>query len=100
MRDHLRGALLRRQIAYLTAVLSADEQVSPKSERLASWRSEIAAQGYLDGDLNNVFATETTWLEKSGCAPDKLLKELVSQLPAAEQLEDEHRIEVARRATG
>jgi hypothetical protein len=102
MPDHKRAALLRRQIAYVTAVISADEELTPTSKQLMAWRSEIAAQGFADdeAEANDVLRTDAAWLAKSENSPQDLLDELKSELPKAEQLEEEHRIEVARGATG
>lgn len=98
MRPHLKAAQLRRQIAYLNAVLGADGELAPQSKRLQTWRSEISAQGYAADEVSVMFGIEARWFKGLGRAPVELLHELAAELPKAQQLEEEHRIEVARRA--
>ncbi len=100
MHRHQRAAELRRRVAYLAAAHSADEALTPQSERLRDWRAELEAQGFVADEVNDVFLDEERWLKKSGRTPDDLLMELASELPQAQQREEEHHIEVVRRATG
>ncbi len=100
MRTHRRAAELRRQIAYLTALLGADEALTPQSKRLQAWRSELETQGYEAHDIPEMLRIENKWFTATERAPDELLEGLKSELPEAEQREEEERIELARLATG
>lgn len=89
---------LRRRIAFLSAVVGADELLTAQSERLQAWRLELEVQGFGPDDVEEVLKAEQSWLRKASSSPEKLLEDLRRELPRAEQQEEEDRIELARAA--
>ncbi len=89
---------LRRRIAFLSAVVGANEALTAQSERLQAWRLELEVQGFGPDDVEDVLKAERSWLRKASSSPEKLLEDLRRALPRAEQQEEEDRIELARAA--
>jgi hypothetical protein len=100
MRPHQRAAELRRRIGYLSALAETSDALTAESANLRTWREQLEAQGFGRGDFPDVLTTDDKWFKATGRSPDEVLRELKSELPEAEQREEEQRIEVARLATG